>query len=101
MPIMPVIEDGDLKLISQKLDWWGLNYYKPDRVHAQERHLRCTAFLVLQAGEFRLGAQIGKHRPDTVVRTADRAVDAFMRLGCYEVDARVRDMARTESTPPR
>ncbi|MGO6906693.1 family 1 glycosylhydrolase, partial [Rhizobium ruizarguesonis] len=29
---MPVIEDGDLKLISQKLDWWGLNYYKPERV---------------------------------------------------------------------
>lgn len=30
---MPVVEDGDLKVISQKLDWWGLNYYKPDRVH--------------------------------------------------------------------
>ena len=29
---MPVIEDGDLKIISQKLDWWGLNYYKPERV---------------------------------------------------------------------
>jgi beta-glucosidase len=29
---MPVVEDGDLKLINQKLDWWGLNYYKPDRV---------------------------------------------------------------------
>lgn len=31
---MPVVEEGDLKIISQKLDWWGLNYYKPDRVHA-------------------------------------------------------------------
>ena len=30
---MPVVEDGDLKIINQKLDWWGLNYYKPDRVH--------------------------------------------------------------------
>jgi beta-glucosidase len=29
---MPVIEEGDLKIISQKLDWWGLNYYKPERV---------------------------------------------------------------------
>jgi beta-glucosidase len=29
---MPVVENGDLKLINQKLDWWGLNYYKPDRV---------------------------------------------------------------------
>jgi beta-glucosidase len=29
---MPVVEDGDLKIISQKLDWWGLNYYTPLRV---------------------------------------------------------------------
>jgi len=29
---MPVIEDGDLAVISQKLDWWGLNYYTPMRV---------------------------------------------------------------------
>ncbi|TPW27476.1 beta-glucosidase [Martelella alba] len=29
---MPEIEDGDLALISQKLDWWGLNYYTPERV---------------------------------------------------------------------
>ncbi|BCH63895.1 beta-glucosidase [Agrobacterium vitis] len=29
---MPVIEDGDLEVISQKLDWWGLNYYTPMRV---------------------------------------------------------------------
>lgn len=29
---MPIIEDGDLKIINQKLDWWGLNYYKPERV---------------------------------------------------------------------
>ncbi|TCT41803.1 GH1 family beta-glucosidase [Martelella mediterranea] len=29
--IMPKIEDGDLALISQPLDWWGLNYYKPER----------------------------------------------------------------------
>jgi beta-glucosidase len=29
---MPVIEDGDLKTINQKLDWWGLNYYMPMRV---------------------------------------------------------------------
>ncbi|MFP5077123.1 GH1 family beta-glucosidase [Rhizobium sp. YIM 134829] len=29
---MPPIEDGDLALISQKLDWWGLNYYTPLRV---------------------------------------------------------------------
>lgn len=29
---MPEIEDGDLALINQKLDWWGLNYYKPERV---------------------------------------------------------------------
>jgi beta-glucosidase len=29
---MPVIEDGDLSVISQKLDWWGLNYYTPMRV---------------------------------------------------------------------
>lgn len=26
------IEDGDLKIISQPLDWWGLNYYTPMRV---------------------------------------------------------------------
>ena len=31
-PIMPQIEDGDMKIISQKLDWWGLNYYTPMRV---------------------------------------------------------------------
>ncbi|MGV2108422.1 GH1 family beta-glucosidase [Agrobacterium vitis] len=29
---MPVIEDGDLEVISQKLEWWGLNYYTPMRV---------------------------------------------------------------------
>ncbi|KAA3517676.1 beta-glucosidase [Agrobacterium vitis] len=29
---MPVIENGDLEIISQKLDWWGLNYYTPMRV---------------------------------------------------------------------
>jgi beta-glucosidase len=27
--IMPKIEDNDLKIISQKIDWWGLNYYTP------------------------------------------------------------------------
>lgn len=31
-PIMPKIEDGDMKIISQKLDWWGLNYYTPARI---------------------------------------------------------------------
>ena len=31
---MPRIEDGDLATISQKLDWWGLNYYTPLRVAA-------------------------------------------------------------------
>jgi len=31
-PIMPKIEDGDLRIISQKIDWWGLNYYTPMRV---------------------------------------------------------------------
>ncbi len=29
---MPKIEDGDLDVISQKVDWWGLNYYTPMRV---------------------------------------------------------------------
>jgi beta-glucosidase len=29
---MPVIEEGDLAIISQKVDWWGLNYYTPMRV---------------------------------------------------------------------
>ncbi|MBO3762061.1 GH1 family beta-glucosidase [Ciceribacter sp. L1K22] len=29
---MPVIEEGDLEVISQKIDWWGLNYYTPMRV---------------------------------------------------------------------
>lgn len=33
-PMMPKIEDGDLKTISQPLDWWGLNYYTPMRVAA-------------------------------------------------------------------
>jgi beta-glucosidase len=33
-PIMPGIEEGDLKTISQKIDWWGLNYYTPMRVAA-------------------------------------------------------------------
>ena len=28
----PSIEDGDMEIISQKLDWWGLNYYTPMRV---------------------------------------------------------------------
>jgi beta-glucosidase len=32
---MPSIEDGDLSSISQKLDWWGLNYYTPMRVSAE------------------------------------------------------------------
>ncbi|HWU61025.1 MAG TPA: GH1 family beta-glucosidase [Ensifer sp.] len=31
-PLMPKIEDGDMKTISQKLDWWGLNYYTPARI---------------------------------------------------------------------
>ncbi|SMC43505.1 GH1 family beta-glucosidase [Rhizobium sp. RU36D] len=31
---MPKVEDGDLEIISQKLDWWGLNYYTPMRVSA-------------------------------------------------------------------
>lgn len=31
---MPKVEDGDLDVISQKLDWWGLNYYTPMRVSA-------------------------------------------------------------------
>jgi len=29
---MPKIEDGDMEIIAQKLDWWGLNYYTPMRV---------------------------------------------------------------------
>ncbi|MDO1584334.1 GH1 family beta-glucosidase [Rhizobium oryzicola] len=29
---MPVVEEDDLAIISQKLDWWGLNYYTPMRV---------------------------------------------------------------------
>ena len=29
---MPIVEEGDLAIINQKLDWVGLNYYKPDRV---------------------------------------------------------------------
>ncbi len=29
---MPKIEDGDMKTISQKIDWWGLNYYTPARI---------------------------------------------------------------------
>jgi beta-glucosidase len=29
---MPTVEDGDLAVISQELDWWGLNYYTPMRV---------------------------------------------------------------------
>lgn len=29
---MPEIQKGDMALISQKLDWWGLNYYTPMRV---------------------------------------------------------------------
>ncbi|MGV3552270.1 GH1 family beta-glucosidase [Rhizobium sp.] len=33
-PIMPVIENKDLEIISQKIDWWGLNYYTPMRVAA-------------------------------------------------------------------
>ncbi len=31
---MPKVEEGDLAVISQKLDWWGLNYYTPMRVSA-------------------------------------------------------------------
>ncbi len=33
-PIMPKIEDGDMKTISRPIDWWGLNYYTPMRVAA-------------------------------------------------------------------
>jgi beta-glucosidase len=29
---MPSVEEGDLAIINQKLDWWGLNYYTPMRV---------------------------------------------------------------------
>jgi beta-glucosidase len=29
---MPKVEPGDMAAISQKLDWWGLNYYTPMRV---------------------------------------------------------------------
>lgn len=29
---MPEIKDGDMEIIHQKLDWWGLNYYTPMRV---------------------------------------------------------------------
>ncbi|HCL66540.1 MAG TPA: beta-glucosidase [Rhizobium sp.] len=29
---MPDIKDGDMEIIHQKLDWWGLNYYTPMRV---------------------------------------------------------------------
>ncbi|TWF52035.1 GH1 family beta-glucosidase [Neorhizobium alkalisoli] len=31
---MPAVEAGDLEIIGQKLDWWGLNYYTPMRVTA-------------------------------------------------------------------
>ncbi|RYB97978.1 GH1 family beta-glucosidase [Ciceribacter ferrooxidans] len=31
---MPAIEDGDMEVIGQSLDWWGLNYYTPMRVAA-------------------------------------------------------------------
>ncbi|MCO6180042.1 GH1 family beta-glucosidase [Ciceribacter sp. RN22] len=31
---MPAIEDGDMEVIGQSLDWWGLNYYSPMRVAA-------------------------------------------------------------------
>ncbi|QRM53152.1 GH1 family beta-glucosidase [Sinorhizobium sp. BG8] len=30
---MPAIEPGDMETIAQPLDWWGLNYYTPMRVH--------------------------------------------------------------------
>ncbi|MEJ2740909.1 MAG: GH1 family beta-glucosidase [Gammaproteobacteria bacterium] len=30
--LMPKIEATDMDIISQKLDWWGLNYYTPSRV---------------------------------------------------------------------
>ncbi len=33
-PLMPPVEDGDMEIISEKLDWWGLNYYSPLRVAA-------------------------------------------------------------------
>jgi beta-glucosidase len=29
---MPSVEEGDLAITNQKLDWWGLNYYTPMRV---------------------------------------------------------------------
>ncbi|GEO85440.1 MULTISPECIES: GH1 family beta-glucosidase [Alphaproteobacteria] len=29
---LPTIEAGDMEVIGQKLDWWGLNYYTPMRV---------------------------------------------------------------------
>ncbi len=29
---MPKVEAGDMAIISQKLDWWGVNYYTPMRV---------------------------------------------------------------------
>ncbi|KQR75961.1 GH1 family beta-glucosidase [Rhizobium sp. Leaf341] len=29
---MPEVEAGDMAVISQKLDWWGVNYYTPMRV---------------------------------------------------------------------
>jgi len=29
---MPTVEEGDLAIINQTLDWWGLNYYTPMRV---------------------------------------------------------------------
>ncbi|OLP61149.1 beta-glucosidase [Xaviernesmea oryzae] len=29
---MPEIEDGDLDIIHQPLDWWGINYYTPMRI---------------------------------------------------------------------
>jgi beta-glucosidase len=34
---MPEIEEGDMAIISQKLDWWGMNYYTPMRVADDSR----------------------------------------------------------------
>ncbi|MND66246.1 hypothetical protein D3C80_576350 [compost metagenome] len=42
-----------------------------------ERHVRSAAFLVLQRGKFRLGAQEGEHGVNARIRPGNGAVDAF------------------------
>jgi beta-glucosidase len=81
-PRMPLVEEGDLSIINQKLDWWGLNYYTPMRVYAD-------------ASE---GAEFPATKPAPFV--SQTVTDIGWEVYAPALGALVKDLYETYDLPP-